>query len=165
LIYNRILGEIQNFLGQSVVGRPHFMAAQASPDPNSIRSFPIAFYPLRTQRSYAWNGKIPRRRSGSLPLKSLNSPLLSHFSSKAFFISSLAIDPLNALSTTAAARMIPLLREAPPAKVASCVLVASTDLEKALDVAKEVIEGADAPSVTTGSQPAKSPNRPTTVGG
>jgi hypothetical protein len=56
-----------------VAGRPHFLAAQSTPEPNSTQSFPIALYPLRTQkRSYAWNGKI--LRSGSLPLKLLNSP-------------------------------------------------------------------------------------------
>jgi hypothetical protein len=80
--------------------------------------------------------------------------LLPHFSSKAFFTSSLAMDPFNALSTAATARMIPPLRETPPAKVTSCMLVASTDLEKVLDTAKEVIEGADAPSATMGGQPA-----------
>jgi hypothetical protein len=56
-----------------VAGRPHFLAARSAPEPNSTQSFSVAFHPLRTQHSYAWNGKIPRR-SGSLPLKSLNSP-------------------------------------------------------------------------------------------
>jgi hypothetical protein len=65
--------KIQNFWGQSVAGRPHFLAVGLPPEPNSTRSFPVAFYPLRTQRSYAWNDKI-LRWSGSLPLKSLNSP-------------------------------------------------------------------------------------------
>jgi hypothetical protein len=65
--------KIQNFWGQSVAGRPHFLAARSAPEPNSTLSFPIAFYPLITQHSYAWNGKI-LRRSDSLPLKSLNSP-------------------------------------------------------------------------------------------
>jgi hypothetical protein len=66
--------KIQNFGGQSVADRPYYLADRSSPEPNSTRSFPVAFYPLRTQCSYVWNGKIPRRRSGSLPLKSLNSP-------------------------------------------------------------------------------------------
>jgi hypothetical protein len=57
-----------------VAGWPHLLAAWSTPEPNSTWSFPVAFYPLRTQRSYVWNGKILRRRSGSLPLKSLNSP-------------------------------------------------------------------------------------------
>jgi hypothetical protein len=57
-----------------VVGQPHFLAAQSTPEPNWTWSFFVAFYPLRTQCSYAWNGKILRRRSGSLPLKSLNLP-------------------------------------------------------------------------------------------
>jgi hypothetical protein len=57
-----------------VADHPHFLAARSAPEPNSTRSFSIAFYLLRTQRSHAWNSKILRRRSGSLPLKSLNSP-------------------------------------------------------------------------------------------
>jgi hypothetical protein len=68
--------KFQNFWGQSVAGQRHFLAARSTPEPNSTQSFPIAFYPLRTQGSYAWNGKIPRRVSGSLPLKSLNLSLL-----------------------------------------------------------------------------------------
>jgi hypothetical protein len=75
------------------------------------------------------------------------------------------MDPFNALSTAATARMIPPLREAPPAKVTSCALVASTDLKKALDAAKEVIRGAGAPSVMMGGRVAKSPGRPANVGG
>jgi hypothetical protein len=70
----------------------------------------------------------------------------------------------NALSTATAMRMIPPLREAPPTKVSSCALVASTALEKALDVAKEVIGGASVPLVMMGDQPAKSPSRSATVG-
>jgi hypothetical protein len=57
------------------------------------------------------------------------------------------MDPFNALSTATTARKIPLLKEASPAKVMSCALVASTDLHKDLDAAKEVTEGAGAPSV------------------
>jgi hypothetical protein len=60
------------------------------------------------------------------------------------------MDPFNALLTAAAVRMIPSLREAPPAKVASCALVASIDLEKALDAAKKVIKGASVSSVMMG---------------
>jgi hypothetical protein len=72
VIYKGILGKNSEFLWQSVVGRPHFLASRSAPEPNSTQSFPVAFYPLRTQRSYAWNRKI-LRRTGSLPLKSLNS--------------------------------------------------------------------------------------------
>jgi hypothetical protein len=54
--------------------------------------------------------------------------------------------------------MTPPLIEASHAKVTSCALVASTDLEKALGAAKEVIRGAGAPSKMTGGQP-------TTIGG
>jgi hypothetical protein len=43
------------------------------PETNLTHSFLVAFYPLTTQHSYAWNGKILGRMSGSLPLKSLNS--------------------------------------------------------------------------------------------
>jgi hypothetical protein len=61
--------------------------------------------------------------------------------------------------------MIPLLRDAGPTKLTSCALVASTDLEKALDAVKEVIEGASAPSAMMGNRPAKSPSQLATVGG
>jgi hypothetical protein len=75
------------------------------------------------------------------------------------------MDPFNALSPATAARMIPPLREAPPTKVTSCALVTSTDLEKALDVVKDIIGGVGAPSVIMGGRPAKSPGRPAAVGG
>jgi hypothetical protein len=55
------------------------------------------------------------------------------------------MDPFNALSTTAAARKIPPLKEAPLVKVMSCALVASTNLEKELDAAREVTRGAGVP--------------------
>jgi hypothetical protein len=45
------------------------------------------------------------------------------------------MNPFNALSTAAAARKIPPLKEAPPAKVMSCALVALADVEKDLDAA------------------------------
>jgi hypothetical protein len=48
---------------------------------------------------------------------------------------------INALSTAAAVRKIPPLKEASPAKVMSCALVTLTDLEKDLDAAKEVTGG------------------------
>jgi hypothetical protein len=48
---------------------------------------------------------------------------------------------INALSTAAAVRKIPPLKEASPGKVMSCALVTSTDLEKDLDAAKEVTGG------------------------
>jgi hypothetical protein len=75
------------------------------------------------------------------------------------------MDPLNALSTTTAARKIPPLKEAPPAKVMSCALVASTDLEKDLDDVKEVTGGASVPSAKMAGVPANSPGRPTMVCG
>jgi hypothetical protein len=64
------------------------------------------------------------------------------------------MDPFNTLSTAAAVRMIPPQREASPAKVASCALVASTDLEKALDAVKEVTGGSGTPSAMMAGQPA-----------
>jgi hypothetical protein len=88
---------------------------------------------------------------------SLKNPLthllLPHFSSKALLISSLAMDPFNTLSTVVAVRMIPPLREASPTKVTSCVLGASTDLEKALDAAEEATGGDDTPSATMAGRP------------
>jgi hypothetical protein len=71
---------------------------------------------------------------------------------KLLFILSPAMHPFNAQSTTAATRKIPPLKEAPPTKVMSCAMVATTDLEKDLDAAKEVIGGAGVPSPLT-SQP------------
>jgi hypothetical protein len=58
----------------------------------------------------------------------------------------LHMDPFNALSTATTARKIPPLKEAPPAKVMSCALVASIELEKDLDAAKQVTRGAGIPS-------------------
>jgi hypothetical protein len=75
------------------------------------------------------------------------------------------MDPFNALSTATAARKIPPLKEAPPAKVMSCVLVASIDLEKDLDAAKQVTGGADTPSTKMANRPANDPSRPTKVCG
>jgi hypothetical protein len=58
------------------------------------------------------------------------------------------MDPFNALSTATAVR-----KEAPPAKVMSCALVTSTNLEKTLDAAKEVTEGAGGPSAKMAGRP------------
>jgi hypothetical protein len=63
------------------------------------------------------------------------------------------MDPFNALSTTVAARKISPLKEAPPAKVESCALVAPTNLEKDLDAPKVVTGGAGAPSVNMAGRP------------
>jgi hypothetical protein len=60
------------------------------------------------------------------------------------------MDPFNALSIATVVWNIPMLKEAPTAEVMSCALVRSTDLEKTLDAAKEVIGGAGAPSVKMG---------------
>jgi hypothetical protein len=73
------------------------------------------------------------------------------------------MDPFSALSTTTATRKFPPLREAPPAKVMSCALVASKDLERALDATKEVIGGAGMPSAKMAGRPANSPGRSTMV--
>jgi hypothetical protein len=67
------------------------------------------------------------------------------------------MDPFNALSTVVAARKIQPLKEAPPTKVMSCALVTSTDLEKDLDAAKEVTDGAGAPSTKMAGRLTNSP--------
>jgi hypothetical protein len=69
--------KIQKFWGQSVAGRRHFLAARSSPEPNLSRSFPVAFYPMRTQRSYAWNGKNCEENEWFSPIK---IPQLTSFS-------------------------------------------------------------------------------------
>jgi hypothetical protein len=58
------------------------------------------------------------------------------------------------LSIAFVASAIPPLKEAAPTKVACCSLVASTDLEKALDKANEETRGANAPLATMGGRPA-----------
>jgi hypothetical protein len=63
------------------------------------------------------------------------------------------MDLFNALSTTATARRIPPLKEAPPTKVMSCALVTSTDLDKDLDAVKEVTGGAGTPSAKMAGPP------------
>jgi hypothetical protein len=57
------------------------------------------------------------------------------------------------------------LKEAPPTKVMSCALAASTDLEKDLDAAKEVTGGAGAPMAKMADQLANSPSQPAMVCG
>jgi hypothetical protein len=49
--------------------RPHFLATWSAPKPNSTRSFPIAFYPLRTQCSYAWKGNNSEEMEWFSPFK------------------------------------------------------------------------------------------------
>jgi hypothetical protein len=75
------------------------------------------------------------------------------------------MDPFNALSTAAAVRKIPPLKEASPTKVMLCVLVTSTDLQNDLDAAKEVTGGADAPSVKMFDRATNSPGRSAMVCG
>jgi hypothetical protein len=69
------------------------------------------------------------------------------------YILSPTTNPINALSIAAAARKIPPLKEASPAKVMSCKLIASIDLQKELDATKEVTGGADAPSTKMACRP------------
>jgi hypothetical protein len=69
------------------------------------------------------------------------------------------MDPFNALSTAAAARKIPLLKEASLAKVMSCVVITLTDPQNDLGAAKEVIGGAGAPSMKMVSRLANSLGR------
>jgi hypothetical protein len=75
------------------------------------------------------------------------------------------MDPFNVLSTVAATRKIPPLKEAPPAEVMSCALVTLTELEKTLDTVKEVTGGASTPSAKMVGWPANSPGRPALVCG
>jgi hypothetical protein len=75
------------------------------------------------------------------------------------------MDPFNALSTAAAIRKIPPLKQASPAKVMSVALIALTDLQKDLDAAKDVTGGAGVPSAKMASRPAKSPGRQAMVYG
>jgi hypothetical protein len=66
------------------------------------------------------------------------------------------MDLFNTLSTAATARKILLLIEASPAKVMTCALITSTDLEKDLDAAKEVTGGADVPLAKMDGRPTNS---------
>jgi hypothetical protein len=75
------------------------------------------------------------------------------------------MDPFNALSTAAAVRKIPPLKEASPTKVMLCVLVTLTDLQKDLNAAKEVTGGADTPSAKMFDRAANSPGRSAMVCG
>jgi hypothetical protein len=153
VIYKRILGENLEFLGTKC-GRPATVFGRRSaPEANSTWSFPVAFYPLRTHCSYAWNGKNSEEKEWFSPFK---IPRLTSFLTSVPKLSSSPLMPwiLNALSTAVVVRMIPLLREAPHAKVTSCTLVTSTDMEKALDTMNEVTRGAGAPSAMMGGRPA-----------
>jgi hypothetical protein len=69
------------------------------------------------------------------------------------------------LYPTVATRTIPSLKEASPAKVMSCVLITSTDLQKDLDVAKEVTGGASVPLAKIVGRAANSPGRSAMVCG
>jgi hypothetical protein len=75
------------------------------------------------------------------------------------------MDPFNPLSTVAATRKIPPLKEAPPTKVRSCALVASKDLEKDLNAANEVTGGDGAPSMKMVGRAANCTGRPAMVYG
>jgi hypothetical protein len=137
----------------------------AYPGPFSTRSFPVAFYALRAQPLCCGTVKF-QGKEGFSPYKipQLTSFFLNSLP-KLLFILSPSIDLFNALSTTAAARKISPLKEASPAKVMSCALVAMTDLEKDLDAAKEVTGGAGAPSMKMAGRLANSPGRSAMVCG
>jgi hypothetical protein len=99
-----------------VASQPHFLAALAAPRPFSTRSFLVAFYPLRAQHLCCGTVKF-WGIEGFSPFKI--PQLISFFASslpKLLFILSPVMDPFNVPSTTAAARKIPLLKEAPPTK-------------------------------------------------
>jgi hypothetical protein len=76
---------------------------------------------------------------------------------KTFFLTSMK--SFNVISTAAAMRGIPSVKES-PVKVASCTLVASSDLDKVLDVTKDITRGADAPMTKMGGQLANIDGRP-----
>jgi hypothetical protein len=75
------------------------------------------------------------------------------------------MDPINALSTAAAARKIPPLKEASLTKIMSCALFTSIELQKDLDAAKEVTGGARPPLAKMAGRPANSLGRPAMVCG
>jgi hypothetical protein len=164
VIYKGILGKSHNFGGQSVAGRPHFLAAPPAPGPFSTRSFPTAFYSFKDQCPYYGMVKS-REKRGSLPLNPSTHLLLPHFSSKTLAHPPPIMDLFNTLSTTTPARKILPLKEASPTKVVSCALIASTDLHNDLDAAKEVTGGASMPSANMADRPAHSPGRPGMVCG
>jgi hypothetical protein len=141
------------------VGRPHFLATLPVLGPFLTLSFPISFYPLRAQCLCCGTVKF-RGKEGFSPFKIPKLVSLSLTSlPKLLFILSPTMDPFNALSTAAATRNIPSLKEAPPTKVMSCALVASTGLEKIVDAMKEVTGGASVPSVKMAGRPANSLGR------
>jgi hypothetical protein len=128
VIYMGILGKILEFLGTKC-GRP------ASPWALFDSVFSHCILLIERSMSILWNGKIPRKRG----VLSLYIPQPISFSltylPKLLFILSLAMDPFNALSTAAAARKNPPLKEASPTKVMSCALIISADLQKYLHAA------------------------------
>jgi hypothetical protein len=69
------------------------------------------------------------------------------------------MESFNVISTDAAARVMPLLKESPP-KVMSCTLAAYGDLDKALDVTKGVTGGVGTLLANMGGRPAMSFGRP-----
>jgi hypothetical protein len=69
------------------------------------------------------------------------------------------MESFNVVSTAAAMRVMPPLKVS-SAEVTFCTLVASSDLDKVLDVTKEVTRGAGAPSVKMGGWPANIDGRP-----
>jgi hypothetical protein len=148
-----------------VASQPHFLATRSASKPNSTRSFPVVFYPLRTQRSYVWNGKIPRSRSGSLHLKSLSSPpsssflfqsfahLLSCHGSFQYFVHCYHCEDDPAFERG-------IIHQ-------GSIMYAShiNRLGEGLNVVKEVTRGASTPSAMMADWPDKSPGRQTMVGG
>jgi hypothetical protein len=66
------------------------------------------------------------------------------------------MESFNVVSTAVVKRAMPPLKES-PTKVASYTLVASSDLDKSLDITKGVIGGASAPTAKMGSQLANWP--------
>jgi hypothetical protein len=71
------------------------------------------------------------------------------------------MESFNVVSTTSVVRVIPLLKEASPVKVACYTLVAPSNLEKALDTTKETTRGAGGPSTKMGGRPTNIDGWPT----
>jgi hypothetical protein len=92
-----------------------------------------------------WNGKIIRRKRGSLPLNPSTHLLLSHFSLKDLLHPLPFYGYLQCFVHRCRRKEDPT-NERGITKVMSCALVASTNLQKDLDTAKGVTGGASAPS-------------------
>jgi hypothetical protein len=123
-----ILGEILEFLGENC-GRPAtLLGCPACPWALFDSFFSCCILLVEVSTFILWNGKILRRKSGSLTLNPSTLLLLPHFSSKAL------VHPLPCHGSLQCSihhyhrKEDPTIEEAPPTKVMSCAFVASTNL-------------------------------------